>query len=214
MKKMLIPGLIIFFSAIALVRCTNQNLTEEDRIQIAIEVVKTLKEESSVVEPNSDLAKLKNLISIKIAPFSEPITVPKARELHQEYLKSPNPILDSNEKIVHSLSIDDNHLDTLSKYSVNGARLYFLDEDGSFSIALVAIAADGTNVLTAPGEPNRSVVINKLDPCPTECLTEPGSATRNDPSDLNYNTTKNYWLKPNIRQGLRIWANADNVIKE
>jgi hypothetical protein len=81
----------------------------------------------------------------------------------------------------------------------------------STNLILVPIALDSTNALSdATG---KSLIVNKLDPCPDACLTEPGSfGKRNHPSDLNFDSIHNRWLKPNKGTEGRHWVDInDNV---
>jgi hypothetical protein len=92
-----------------------------------------------------------------------------------------------------------------------GARLYFCNEpSGDFNIIMVPVDNTGNNVLSAGG---KTAVVNKLDPCPDQCMAGKYSDKPNNITDLNYDKTDHYWYKPNFSDGMgHHWVDANNNI--
>ena len=206
MKRNLLGlGLSLLF--VTLLYSCKEKLTQKRKAEIAIEMLDSL---NSSTFQGKGLDSLKAKSALKYKFFSDVIEVADARNYHQEYLRSTNPILNGN-MVIHSLLLSRTDLERLYTPGVHGIRLYFIKEGNYFSIALVAVDGNDQNVLV-DGSGN-SLVVNKLDPCPNVCVN--AGADRNHQSDLNYDPGRGLWLKPNLEQNDRIWVNNnDEPIEE
>jgi hypothetical protein len=152
---------------------------------------------------------------------SDIITAAEGRKGHLAYLQSAVPITDPvNGDVIHYLNVEAKDLKVLwDNGKDGGARLYFSLEGTppSLSIILVPVDAHGENVLEDAA--HNSTVVNKLGPCPDNCIGGTYSRPNSD-KDLNYEdnpTLHGRWYKPNLRSGgtKNHWWNQDNsAVKE
>ena len=148
---------------------------------------------------------------LKYVSPSQVISEKEAREYHQRYLGSPNPIVNNAEEVVHFLSVGREDLKTIYNNGVGGVRLYFCRENtNEFNIVLVPVGQNNRNILSVG---RTSVLVNKLEPCPDKCIggDNRNEDLENDDTDLNKHISEAKWLKPNKKVGKEIhWWSKDN----
>ena len=195
--------------------CNNHSkcpLTINDSLNITDSIIKKFMNHDTLPEAFSQ--KFSRLFRLSYRP-STIITETQGRNYHQDYLHSAF-IYDLTNHAVHFLSISQGGLDTIYTNAKKGARLYFcLEPDHSFNIIMVAVGNNDENLLQdAQGN---TIIVNKLDPCPDNCIGGPDRMSH-DLTDLNCdnsNPAQPLWYKPNINDPSKPgkhWVDKNNNV--
>lgn len=138
-----------------------------------------------------------------------PIGLNEARRRHINYLEQgPHVYVTGNlkkpgeEKILHSLCIDQKDLDLLYRSAKGGIRLHFCREDnGLLNVIAVPIGEDDSLIIDIDPELRVRPIVNTLEPCPTLCPPMFSETSMNCWAV----DEQCAWVDPNDEQEGKIW---------
>lgn len=143
-----------------------------------------------------------------------PITLPEARRRHIGYLQHGPHLFVANgkeisgdEKILHSLHINQEDLELLYRNAKNGIRLHLCREDsGMLNIIAVPVCEEGQLVIDEDPERGIRPIVNTLEPCPSLCT--PLFSEKNLNCWVSEDGQRT-WVDPNDEQDGKIWFVKD-----
>jgi hypothetical protein len=138
-----------------------------------------------------------------------------AIQQHIAYLLD-TPLTDNENRVIYSLFLEKKDLESLNNLTKTGARLLFCNDtlNGISYTGIIMVALDDNyhNILKKNG---KTVIVNRLEPCPDKCPETYQGDIKHDPNDLNMDAYDNFrhkgfWYNAQAKQWVDIYDQPGN----